>query len=123
MVDFVKMRKDELKQKSEFYKESIKKEYSQKFKDSSGIIKFLLFGGGTLAVVFFSDRIIKSYERKRLVVKSRGVPVKNEIIQNEKRGAKIILKDKAAVIILEIFRQLILAFLEKLKPANAKQDL
>jgi len=123
MIDIVDIRKEELKKKAESFEESFKIEYKEKFKDTSTILKFAIIGGGILATVFLSGRIIKSFGGINKLVKTHMMPEAEESGRSGDLKVNTTLKDKLTIIILDIFRQLTIAVLDKLKSLNGKPDL
>ncbi len=124
MIDYIKNRKEELRKKSESYKEILEDEYERISGKSNGITKAGLIGGGLALGVMVAFRLLNHSKRKsRKSADTEETTLKAMPRESEENSVKSEFKGKLTIIILEIFRQLLLMVAKNLKPVNGKSDI
>jgi hypothetical protein len=124
MYEIIEKKKEDLKRKSEKYKEDLISEYSGTSDNMGSLFRLGLAGGGFILNSLFPDIVIGTSSKKTGNSNDGlSVPGGEIVHQDQESPAKAEFKEKLILILLEILRQILLLLTKKLVPANDDDDI
>ncbi len=122
MYAIVEQKKAELKKAAELHKDEFISGYSDILKSPNSILRLGVLGGGFILKTMLPEN--EASRENKFGIKEKDT--KNKPDGSEEGGYsqfKIEFREKLILVLLEILRQILLMFTEKLIPANDDKDL